>query len=403
MSSWLKVFGAVGMAALLSACVSQTVKTTSVPTIENASQQVAEDLLLDVAIAIFDPGIDDYDGEDQQIYPEVRKAEARYMPNLLSEAMQNSGAWGAVRVVPSESQITDLLVTGKILHSDGEQLKLKILAQDSRGYVWLDREYSDNASRYAYEVTTRTKHDPFQAVYNTIANDLLQRQEELRELDRKNIRLVTELVFARSFSEEAFEGYLAENRKGKLLVMRLPATDDPMLERVRVIRERDHLFVDTMQEYYGTFNGEMIGPYQEWRKLSYEEVVALQELKAESTRRLIAGGVAVLAGIAAAGSSENTSRAAGNVAIMGGGYLIKSGLEHRNEAQIHVEALEELGLSLEAEITPQVIELEDRSVMLSGSVADQYDQWRELLAEIYRAEIGSLEVITDSESTDEKL
>ncbi|MEH6518625.1 MAG: hypothetical protein V7742_18250 [Halioglobus sp.] len=402
MSKLIRALAVVTISTFMTACVSQTVKTTSVPAIENASEQVSEELLLDVAIAIFDPGIDDYDGE-QQIYPEVRKAEARYMPNLLSEAMQDSGAWGAVRVVPSEAQISDLLVTGEILHSDGEELNLKIVAQDSRGYIWLEREYSDNASRYAYEATSRNKRDPFQAVYNTIANDLLQKQEELRLEDRQSIRLITELVFARSFSEEAFQGYLAENRKGKLLVMRLPAEDDPMLERVRVIRERDHLFVDTMQEYYGSFNGEMIGPYQEWRKLSYEEVVALQELRAESTRRLIAGGVAVLAGIAAASSNDNYSRAAGNVAIIGGGYLLKSGLEQRNEAQIHVEALSELGMSLEAEITPQVIELEDRSVMLSGSVADQYDQWRELLAEIYRAEIGALEVVADSESPDDNL
>jgi hypothetical protein len=401
-SKLIRALAVVVVSTFITACVNQTVKTTSVPAIENASEQVSEELLLDVAIAIFDPGIDDYDGE-QQIYPEVRKAEARYMPNLLSEAMQNSGAWGAVRVVPSEAQISDLLVTGEILHSDGEELSLKIVAQDSRGYIWLEREYSDNASRYAYEATTRNKRDPFQAVYNNIANDLLEKQEELRPEDRQSIRLITELVFARSFSEDAFQGYLAENRKGKLLVMRLPAEDDPMLERVRVIRERDHLFVDTMQEYYGSFNGEMIGPYQEWRKLSYEEVVALQELRAESTRRLIAGGLAVLAGVAAGGSNDNYSRAAGNVAIIGGGYLLKSGLEQRNEAQIHVEALSELGMSLEAEITPQVIELEDRSVMLSGSVADQYDQWRELLAEIYRAEIGALEVVADSESPNDNL
>ena len=49
----------------------------------------------------------------------------------------------------------------------------------------------------------------------------------------------------------------------------------------------------------------------------------------------------------------------GSLAIIGGGYLLKSGLEKRNEAQIHVQAMEELGMSLEAEITPQVIELEE--------------------------------------------
>ena len=64
-----------------------------------------------------------------------------------------------------------------------------------------------------------------------------------------------------------------------------------------------------------------------------------------------------------------------------------------------MEALEELGMSLEAEITPQVIELEDRTVMLSGNVEDQYEQWRQLLAEIYRAEIGDLTIPDDSDNT----
>lgn len=69
---------------------------------------------------------------------------------------------------------------------------------------------------------------------------------------------------------------------------------------------------------------------------------------------------------------------------------MKSGLEKRAESNIHTLALEELGQSLEAEITPRVIELEDRTVRLSGNVADQYDQWRELMADIYAAEIGAL-------------
>ncbi len=375
----------------LPACVSQTIKSTSVPAIQTPAIQVEESLLLDASIAIFDPGLEQYD-EDILVYPEVRKAEARYMPRLLSESMQDSGAWGAVRVVPSSKQISDLMVTGKILYSDGEKLELQIIASDSRDVEWLNKKYISHASRYAYTASARSHRDPFLAVYNTIANDLLAILETLKDRDRENIRLVTELLFARSFSPDAFQGYLQKNRTGRTLVMRLPAEDDPMLERIRSIRDRDHLFIDTMQGHYEGFNDQMLDPYQEWRKLSYEEAVALAELKAESTRRLIAGGLAVIAGIAAASSSDYSARSAGNVAILGGGYLLKSGLEKRNEAEIHVEALEELGQSLEAEITPQVIELEDRTVMLSGNVEDQYDQWRELLADIYRAEIGELDL-----------
>ena len=394
---------ALALAALLSACVSQTVTTTSVPRLDTPTADVPEGQLLDVGIAIFDPGIDDYE-EGEQTYPEVRKAEARFMPFLLAEAMQDSGAWGAVRVVPNPDQINDLVVTGKILPSDGEELELHIKATDSRGQVWLEKDYAGEASRYAYEVTTRNKYDPFQAVYNTIANDLLEQQEKLRVQDRENIRLVTELRFARSFSPEAFDGYLGKNRKGEYTIQRLPARDDPMLQRVIAIRERDQMFIDTLQEYYKTFGNQMETPYQEWRKQSYEEAVALQELQAESTRQLIAGGIALLAGIAAATTGDSaTTQVAGQAAVIGGGYLLKSGLDKRNEAQIHVQALEELGASLEAEITPQVIELEDRTVTLHGSVEDQYAQWRELLADIYRAEIGALEPTADNPTATGKL
>jgi hypothetical protein len=374
----------------LSGCVSETVKSTSVPALRPPANSVPENELLDVAVAIFDPGLDVVD-ENERIYPEVRRAEARYIPQVLTGVLQNSGAWGAVRVMPNEERITDLMISGTILHSDGETLRLHIVARDSRDYVWLDRDYEGGASRYAYDSKTRSQYDPFQSVYHQIANDLVMRFDELPSTARREIRTVSELLFARSFSEEAFEGYLDRTRKGKRLVVRLPADDDPMLQRVRRLRERDHVFVDTLQSYYEGFSDDMYGPYQEWRKLSYQEVVAYQELKRESTQQLIAGGAAILAGIAAATSgNDSATRMAGNVGIIGGGYLLKAGLESRAEAQIHVQALEEIGQSLEAEITPQVIELEDRTVMISGSVEDQYAQWREVLADIYRSEIGEL-------------
>ena len=386
----------------LPACVNQTIKSASTPAVRTPSTVVVEDLLLDVSIAIFDPGLDDYD-EGQQVYPEVRKAEAHYMPNLLSETMQNSGAWGAVRVVPDSKQISDLMVEGEILYSNGEELRLHITATDSRGNVWLDKEYRNNASRYAYQPTSRKYQDPFQAVYSNISNDLLERQEKLQAKERENIRLVTELLFARSFSADAFDGYLEQNRMDLYRVKRLPAEDDPMLEWVRTIRDRDHLFIDTMQEYYVSFNEQMIGPYQEWRNLSYEEAIALKELKADARRRLIAGGIGVIAGIVGVTSHSRIGRAAGSASILGGGYLLKSGLEIRNEAEMHAEALEELGQSLEAEITPQVIELQDRTVLLSGNVEDQYEQWRELLAEIYRTEIGELDLPENESATADTL
>ena len=379
------------LALLVSGCVNQTVKSTSVPQVQTLQEEVPEELLLDVGVAIFDPGLDVDDGDDL-LYPEVRRAEARYMPYLLVEAIQSSAAWGAVRVVPNENQAMDLLVLGTIVQSHGEELQLHILARDATGTIWLDKEYSNKASRYSYE-TSRARYDPFQAVYNEIANDLLKIQQGKTSEQLANIRLVNELRFARSFSPDAFDGHLASDGKGNYSIQRLPSADDPMLQRVRKIRERDYLFIDTLQDYYASFNGQMVGPYQEWRKQSYDEAIALQELRRASQQRLIAGVAAVVAGIAAAGSDNSSARSAANVAIAGGGYLVKSGLDKRAEADIHKQALEELGLSLEAEIAPQIIELEDRTVTLTGSVEDQYEQWRELLRQIYQAEVGELSTV----------
>ena len=375
---------------LLGGCVSETVKSTSVPTLEAPDQVTPETELLDVGVVILDPGISAVEDEEL-VYPEVRKAEATFMATELAEVLTEQGGWGAVRVVPDDRQFSDLLVRGTILLSDGESLQLRIRVSDARGTVWLDKRYQGVTSRYAYEQSTRVKQDPFLAVYRMIANDMLAIFDRVPSADRVTIRRVAEMRFARDFASGAFADYLEEDDAGQISLRRLPAEDDPMLNRVRGLRQRHYVFVDTLQGHYNGFAEEMYTPYQEWRRASYEETIALRELEAESQREMIAGGAAILAGIVAQTSGSRTTRSAGAVGVIGGGALLKSGLEKRAESNIHSLALEELGQSLDAEITPRVIELEDRTVRLTGNVEDQYDQWRELLADIYAAELAALE------------
>ena len=380
----------LALVALLEGCVSETVKSTSVPALEAPDQLTPEAELLDVGVVILDPGISAVEDEEL-VYPEIRKAEATFMATELAEVLTEQGGWGAVRVVPDDRQFSDLLVRGTILLSDGESLQLKIRVSDARGTVWLDKRYQGVTSRYAYEQGTRVKQDPFLAVYRMIANDMLAIFDRVPSADRVTIRRVAEMRFARDFASGAFADYLEEDDAGQISLRRLPAEDDPMLNRVRGLRQRHYVFVDTLQGHYNGFAEDMYTPYQDWRRASYEETIALRELEAESQREMIAGGAAILAGIVAQTSGSRTTRSAGAVGVIGGGALLKSGLEKRAESNIHSLALEELGQSLDAEITPRVIELEDRTVRLTGNVEDQYDQWRELLADIYAAELAALE------------
>jgi len=375
---------------LLTGCVSETVKSTQVPALAAPDTLTPEAELLDVGVVILDPGISTVEDEPL-VYPEVRRAEATFMATELTQVLTEQGGWGAARVVPDDRQFSDLLVKGTIMRSDGEALELKIVVSDARGMVWLDKRYTGVTSRYAYEQGTRVKQDPFLAVYRMIANDMLQKFNGVPAAERAEIRQVAEMRFARDFASGAFADYLQEDETGHISLRRLPAEDDPMLNRVRGLRQRHYVFVDTLQGHYTGFSEEMYEPYQEWRKASYEETVALRELESEAQREMIAGGAAIIAGIVAQTSGSRTTRSAGAVGVIGGGALLKSGLEKRAESKIHSLALEELGQSLDAEITPRVIELEDRTVQLSGNVEDQYDQWRELLADIYAAELAALE------------
>ena len=369
-------------------CNSTTVRSTEREKIAAQPVQIPEDMLLDVGIGIFNPGVDTLSADEPGVYPKIREAEARFMPYILMETMQNSGSWGTVRVIPQRQSEMDLWVNAEILRSDGENLHLLVRVQDSSGKIWYTKKYTDVASKYSYDTSLPNRTEPFQALYNQISNDMLLYYQQLDPQEIASIRLITELKFAKAFSSDAFSEHLGIDKKGRYFITRLPADDDPILLRIKQIRERDYMFVDTLQEYYASFHRQMEEPYLEWRRAYYEENKALQEVKAQSRNRIIGGALAVLAGILAQGVDSRTARTAGAVGIGAGATAVMSGLNKREEAKVHAEALEEISASMDAEMEPHTMKLEDRTVTLSGSVNEQYGQWRQLLKEIYDAETG---------------
>ena len=383
----------LALAFLVSACATHTVKTTSYTPVVQDSQDVPEDFLLDVGVSLFDPGIDEFLGDDEDTAnPEIRVAESRYAPYLLAETLQRSANWGIVRVMPNSESPMDVQVNGTILRSNGEAMIIRVEVNDSRGRHWYTEEYEEVISQFSYDPQNRQKNDPFQVIYNKIANDLLAyRQRNIDASEVQEIRTVSELLFAQRFSDDAFGNYLARDRNGEYQLTALPADNDPLLGRIRSIRERDFMFIDTVQDYFATYVRQMRLPYDSWREQSYQETITLRELEASARRRFIAGAAAVVGGIAAASNGGNwATQAGGATAVGAGAFLVKSGFDKQAEARIHMQALEELGESLENAVAPQVINLDDRTITLSGSVEEQYEQWRDILADLYAAEMGEL-------------
>ncbi len=353
-----------------------------------ALEEVPQDWLLDVGVHVFDSGIPEDETmklafEEKGIFEEIRKSEARWIPMNVKRTLESTGYWGAVRMVPSATSV-DLVVTGAIVSSTGKKLEIDVMVFDATGRSWLSKRYKQEADPLGYEEDSAK--EPFQNLYNRFANDLLKARNDLDFEDFAGIRKVSEMKFASDLAPVAFQDYLAV-QKGRYALARLPAEGDPMMARLSEIRERDHMFIDTLNEYYADLYAKMEVPYRGWRSNSYEEQVALDELNRAATWRKVLGAIAIGAGIYASGKGREWSNV-GEVAVMGGMVAVMDGFDKSAQTKMHREALKELAGSFDSEVQELLFDVEGEVLRLKGSVDTQYASWRQLLRDLFAAETG---------------
>ena len=379
------------VAAPLTGCVVQDQRPMQRIAAERATTEMAQDELLDVGVRLFDANVpaSEEQQQKQRVFPEVRKAESRYMPLLIRDTLEDTGQWGQVRVLPRDGTGMEVFVDGRIVRSDGRELELDVTVTDAAGRTWFRKTYQGEADTRAYKDVVAKPRDPFENLYNTLANDLLAARRSLTREQRVELRRVADLRFAADLAPYAFGSYLAQDRKGLYAVTRLPADDDPVVQRMQRVRERDYALVDTLNEHYASFGGSMAVPYTEWRKYTHEELEAEAQAKREALTRQVLGAVAVVGGImAGAETNSSAGSAAATAAVIGGMYAFKSGLDQRAEVKIHAESLKQLGDSFQSEVQPMVVDVEGRTLQLKGSAEEQYAEWRQLLRELYENETG---------------
>ncbi|MGB5210164.1 MAG: hypothetical protein WBO47_15250 [Gammaproteobacteria bacterium] len=358
----------------------------------SAQTDVPEAERLDISIVEFEPGLSS-DGtagtKEFQVPKEVREAEARYMASHLRQTLEKTAQWGPVRVVPAAREGAELTINGRIVESTGEELKLHITATDATRRVWLDKDYTGRADSAAYADSQVLGRDPFQNVYNEIANDLVLQREGKTQKQLVEIERVAELRFARDVSAAAFDGYLGEDKRGDYYVARLPAAGDPMLARVDAVRERDYVFVDTLNEHYTEFAMRMQPPYNEWRRYTYDEIITLRELESAARWRKLVGAMAVVGSVVLDSQTESTVGELGSSAMLVGGIqLFSSGMQLGQQAKMQSETIKELSASFGQDIEPAVVQVAGETRRLEGTAATQFAEWQRLMREIYQAETG---------------
>lgn len=389
--NWV-VLAVLGLAC--SACSVNEVITAEETKLVVATTPLDEALLLDIGIVQFDAGLPaDHDEIDSGVYEEIRLAEARYLPFHLKTTLQGTGNWGAVRVIPSRDAFTDVIISGTIVKSDGEYVTLNISVDDASGRHWYDKPYSTQTGVSSFSANRDRRLDPYQKVFNDIANDLRAYVTQFPEKDVLQVQQISELQFFNDMSPLAYSDYLATNDEGIVSVVRLPAENDPAVSRLRQIRERDRLVVDTLNEHYANFYYGIAIPYQSWRKTAREESVNYRQVKRSSTIQALLGAAVVAGSMAMDTSSggrqtRNINRSLQGIAFTEGMNTIFRGFTRRSEANMHIESIKELSESFGAEAAPMVVEVEGETRNLTGTAEAQYESWRILLRQIYEAETG---------------
>jgi hypothetical protein len=387
----------------MAGCATYTAQKVTPTPIEHARSEVPEDQLMDVGILVFESKeLSPEQAEKEGTSTEIRKAETHFIPYHLKNTLQQSGHWGAIQVVPAETNSVDLLIKGKIIESNGEVLALQIEVVDATARRWFQKAYRAEASEALYAGNQAGSKDAYQDLYNTIANDMAKFKMQLTPSDIKTIRTVAKLKFAKEFAPDAFKGYLTRDKNNRLSVNRLPASSDPMMERLLKIREREYMYVDTLNHQYDKFYNEMWLSYENWRQLNLTERSAMKKIKREALTRQLIGALLVAGAIAAGSRDSGAGRAIAPAMAIIGGQVFISGWNVSKEAEMHSAAIKELSESFGDEMQPVTMEFEGRQYELTGSAEEQFKRWKELLRQIYFAETGfSPAPSADEQDTDQ--
>ncbi|MEC9191429.1 MAG: hypothetical protein VYC52_02690 [Pseudomonadota bacterium] len=369
----------------LAACTTlstPTLEPVAYPQVGEVSLKIAEaepaqHQLLDIGIVVFDDDEDESAARTygDRVFAEVRDKEIRYLPFLLRKVLIESQQWGAVRVLPEADPSVDLLISGKILRSSGTELAIQIDSADSTGRSWLSAIYGDAAMLSDYPEEIRftpsrpfipSEHqEPFQDLYEKIGNDLVAIRDTLSVSALQTIHDVSTLVYANDLSPESFGHMLATNDEGLLEAASLPAKSDPMFARVEDMRVRHHAFIDTVDEYYGALHDEMLQAYIMWRRHSYDQQEQLVSRKQEPI------------------SQDFFSSSSG--------YLTMTQRYNRFRwSKIYRQEFQELAAGFNQELAPAILELNEQIHGLSGTMAEQYVQWRRILRQLFELEIGRI-------------
>ena len=281
-----------------------------------------------------------------------RETEALLIGQRLRGELERSDDWGVIRLFPEPSVIPQLTVQLSILASDGRELVVEAVVRAVTGETMSSSVYRDISVNDDY---TDDKTDPFADLYVTMVNDIVHSVSSA-PIQETYLRTLSSLRYASELVPEAFPDYWGQEA-GLYSVRREPSREDPMLIRLNRLRDYELLFVDTIDEQLANVSRQVSDAYYLWMKSSKEQLDWL-DLRRER------------------GVSAETLRNESTFTRLQAVYAA-----HRS-LKIHEQELFELVLELENETRATAVYANEQVFKLSGTLEQQYQEWRATLRRI---------------------
>lgn len=199
------------------------------------------------------------------------------------------------------------------------------------------------------------------ALYAEIAAELFNARNQLHDNELNNVVEISRLRYGIRLAPSAFGDYLKRSDDGSFEIERLPATNDPMLARIKLVRETEYVITDAVDEKFQELHAEIASVHDLWRKyrrknIDYQNSNATRALETRSA--------------APRGSYEE----------------IKNLYDNYKRDRIIAQEQDSLAVAFNNEVGPKVEAMEARVAELQVWVDRKYAEWYRLLEGLFEAE-----------------
>lgn len=378
---------------------------------------------LHAVVTVLDPGFvsTDKDLDKKGIWPELRNTESIRSAVKIKESLIGINQFESVHVVPDTSASADFYLIGMIKDSTGEILRIGYMLVDATGKTWFNKTAVHRVEVGWHERFGEPGKDPFQPVYTEIGNEVWKVLKQLAEDHTKtakdnqtrakrnrptelsNIEVVSavrQLVLAQYFNPSLYAGSLTISRRANSKertygIKYLPDRNSADWQAIQRIAARDQDFIDKINEHYSQFMKEVNPTYEDWVEETFPYAREIRLAKRQETIANVATGVLAVATVAAAVDANDSDSRDKALAIGGtltSAALIK-GMMDRHRKNQNLGQFNELAQSYHDTFKPIRVSVGKKVITLEGTAVSQFNQWREILTDVYNQENADFESI----------